>query len=93
MNVIRSAKSFKNHARFMPDILNKKQESCILKQDPVRTLARFRSGHHGRILPGSITSDLSERYGNLGKILVSSPWPNLLDSKLFRLCYAWYYHI
>ena len=40
-------------------------------------LARFRSGHHGQILPGSITSDLSEPYGNLGKIEVSSPWPNL----------------
>ena len=31
----------------------------------------------GQILHGSITSDLSEPYGNLGKILVRSPWPNL----------------
>ena len=34
-------------------------------------LARFWSGHHGQILHGSITTDLSEPYGNLGKILVS----------------------
>ena len=80
---MRSAKSFKNHAR-LPDIVNintriciinqdpVKQELCIINQDPVRTLATFRSGHHG-----SITNDLSEPYSNLGKILVRSPWPNL----------------
>ena len=57
----------------MPDILNiNTKESYIINQDPVGTLARFRSGHHGQILPGSITNDLSEPYGNLGKILVRS---------------------
>ena len=40
-------------------------------------LARFCLCHQGQILPGSITSDLSEPYGNLGKILVGSPRPNL----------------
>ena len=39
-------------------------------------LARFWSHHHGQILHGSITSDLSEPYGNLGKSLVRSLWPN-----------------
>ena len=34
-------------------------------------LERFWSGLHGQILPGSITSDLSEPYGNLSKILVN----------------------
>ena len=29
-------------------------------------LARFWSGDYGQILPGSITSDLSEPYGNSG---------------------------
>ena len=33
-------------------------------------LARFWSGHHGQILCGSITDDLSEPYDNLGNILV-----------------------
>ena len=51
--------------------------SSIIIQDPVRTLARFMSGHHGQILPGRITNDLSEPYGNLGKILVWSVWLNL----------------
>ena len=45
-------------------------------------LARFWSGHHGQILPGSITSDLPEPYGNLGKILVSLPLPNLTFKSL-----------
>ena len=69
MIVIRSAKSF------MQDILN--INSCFINQDLVRTLIRFGSGHHGQILHGSITSDLSECYGNLVKIQVGSPWPNL----------------
>ena len=81
MNIIRSAKSFKNHAIFILNINTRimhykprsSQESCITNQDPVMIiLARFWSGHHGQILPGSMTSDLSEPYGNLGKILVRS---------------------
>ena len=51
--------------------------SLVTCQNLMVILARFRSGHHGQILRGSITSDLSEPYGNLGKILVRSPWPNL----------------
>ena len=72
--IITSAKSFKKQDS-LPHILN--INSCIIIQDPVRTLARFMSGHHGKILPGRITNDLSEPYGNLGKILVWSVWPNL----------------
>ena len=57
-------------------------ESCLVAslktcQNLMVILARFWSGDYGQILPGSITSDLSEPYGNLGKILVVSPRPNL----------------
>ena len=57
-------------------------KSCmVVKLVPCQNLmvilARFLLGHHGQILPGSITSDLSEPYDNLGKILVGPPWPNL----------------
>ena len=48
-------------------------------------LARFWSGHYGQILSGSITSDLSEPYDNLGKILVRLPWPNLACCDLSEL--------
>ena len=51
--------------------------SLVTCQNLMVTLAIFWSGHHGQILHGSITSDLSEPYGNLGKILVRSLWPNL----------------
>ena len=74
-------------ARFMSHILN--INYCIIIQDPVRTLARFMSGHHGQILPGRITNDLSEPCGNLGKILVGSPWPNLAfktSHELDKIC-------
>ena len=63
-------------------------KSCLVAslmtcQNLMIILARFWSGHHGQILPGSITSDLSQPpYNNLGKILVRSLWPNL----------AWYLH-
>ena len=59
----------------MPHILN--INSCIIIQDSVRNLTRFMLGQHGQTLPGRITNDLSEPYGNLGKILVWSVWPNL----------------
>ena len=51
--------------------------SLVTCQNLMVILARFWSGYHGLILPDSITSDLSEPYGNLGKILVRLPWPNL----------------
>ena len=51
--------------------------SLVTCQKLMVILARFWSDHHGQILHGSITSDLSERYDNLGKILVGSLWPNL----------------
>ena len=51
--------------------------SLVTCQKRMVILARFWSDHHDQILHGSITSDLSERYDNLGKILVGSPWPNL----------------
>ena len=35
MNIIRSANFFKNHARFMPDVLN--INLCIVTIDPGRT--------------------------------------------------------
>ena len=54
--------------------------SLVTYQNLMEILARSWSGHHGQILRGSITSDLSEPYGNLGKILVRSPWPILTDS-------------
>ena len=82
MNIIRSfQESCKFHARYLnykyKRILHYKarssQESYIINQDPVGTLARFRSGYHGQIFHGSITNDLSESYNNLGKILVRSP--------------------
>ena len=50
--------------------------SLVTCQNVMVILARFWSGLHGQILSGSITSDLSESYGNLGKILVRSLWPN-----------------
>ena len=56
--------------------------SLVTCQNLMVILARFWSGHHGQILPGSITSDLSEPYGNLGKILVRSPWPNILPGSI-----------
>ena len=35
--VMNSLEVFKNHARFMPDILNiNTKESCIINQDPVK---------------------------------------------------------
>ena len=86
MNIIRSfQESCKIHARYLKykykRIMHYKprssQESCNINQDPVGTLARFRSGHYGQIFHDSITNDLSEPYDNLGKILVRSPWPNL----------------
>ena len=46
--------------------------SLMTCQNLIVILARFWAGHHGQILHGSITNDLSEPYGNLGKIL----WPN-----------------
>ena len=52
--------------------------SLVTCQNLMIILARFWSGHHGQILRGSITSDLSEPYDNLGKIMVRSPWPNLV---------------
>ena len=51
--------------------------SLVTYQNLMIILARLWLGHHGQILPGSITSDLSEPYDNLGKILVGPPWPNL----------------
>ena len=68
MNIIRSfQESCKIHARYLiykyKRIMHYKprssQESYIINQDPVRTLARFWSGHHGQIFHGSITNDLS----------------------------------
>ena len=50
--------------------------SLVTCQNLMVILARFWSGHYGQILHGSITSDLSENDGNLGKIQVGSPWPN-----------------
>ena len=47
--------------------------SLVTCQNLMVILARFWSGHYGQILHGSITSDLSEPYGNLGKILVGPP--------------------
>ena len=52
-------------------------KSCVVAslmtcQNLMVILAIFWSGYHCQILPGSITSDLSEPYGNLGKILVGS---------------------
>ena len=67
--------SCKIHARYLKYIY-KNHALCIINQDPVRTLAIFRLSHHGQILCGSITNDLSEPYGDLGKILVRSR-PNL----------------
>ena len=57
-------------------------KSCVVVslmtcQNVMVILARFWSGHYGQILPGSITNELSEPCGNLGKILVRSLWPNL----------------
>ena len=51
--------------------------SLMTCQNLTVILARFWSGHHGLILHGSMTSDLSKPNGNLGKILVRSLWPNL----------------
>ena len=51
--------------------------SLVTCQNLMVILARFWSGHHGQILRGSITSNLLEPYGNLGKILVRSLWRNL----------------
>ena len=78
------------------------QESCIITQDPVRTLARFRwghhhqnlmiilarfwSNHHGQILHGSITSDFPEPYDNLGKILVRSHHGQIFMVALLVTC-------
>ena len=59
--------------------------SLVTCQNLMIILARFWSGHHGQILRGSITSDLPEPYGNLGKILVRSLWPNSCMVKPFRL--------
>ena len=80
--IIRSAKSFKKQDS-LPHILN--INSCIIIQDPVRALTRFMSGQHGQILPGRIINDLSEPYGNLGKILVWSVWPNLTFKTSYNL--------
>ena len=41
--------------------------SLMTCQNLMIILARFWSGHHGQILHGSITNDLSEPYDNLGK--------------------------
>ena len=64
-------------------------KSCMVAslktcQNLIIILARFWSGHHGQILPGSITSDLTEPYGNLGKIK-GQFGPILACWNLFRL--------
>ena len=81
MNIIRSAKSFKNHAKFMPDILNINTRIMHYKPRLVRTLARFRLGERGPSLHGGITNDLSEPYGNLSKI---SPHHEICSEILFQ---------
>ena len=61
---------------------NRMVASLVIYQYLMIILARFWSGHHGQILHGSITNDLSEPYDNLGKILVRSPWPNRMVASL-----------
>ena len=66
-------------------------KSCIVAslmtcQNLIVILARLSwSSQHGQIFHGSITSDLSEPYGNLGKILVRSAKSNELSEPYSNL--------
>ena len=83
MNNITNAKSFKNHARFMPDIQNiikhakifqeSLQDSCTISGKDLATsckkLCKIHMLHVLSILALTILYDLAKSYKKLGKIM------------------------
>ena len=57
-------------------------ETTISKETITGNLGKILVSYYGQILPGSITNDLSQPYGNLGKILVGQIWHSSITSDL-----------